>query len=121
MLNIVAIIGRFVRTPELKKTKDGTSVTSFVLANDTYGKDEANFIDCVAWRNTAETICRFFEQGSVIGIDGRLQTRYYEDRNGNKQKSTEIVVNNITFCEKKEKKTDIFTDLGTLNEEDLPY
>ncbi len=121
MLNIVAVMGRFVKTPELKKTRDGVSVTSFSIANEVYGKEEANYIECVAWRNTAEMICRNCEKGQLIAIDGTLQTRNYENGNGEKRKSTEIIVNNISFCTPKKKPyDDILKDID-FNEEDLPY
>lgn len=108
MLNIVGINGRFVADPELKTTNTGTPVCTFTIACDrSYVKSgeerQADFIDCVAWRNTAEFICRYFSKGSMIGIDGSIQTRMYEDKDGKKHKVTEVVVNNAHFCGAKEK------------------
>ncbi|MBR0112127.1 MAG: single-stranded DNA-binding protein [Clostridia bacterium] len=103
MLNCAAIVGRLVADPELHKTNTGVSVCSFTVAVDRsfvrQGEErQADFIDIVAWRNTAEFICRYFTKGSLIAIDGSIQTRNYEDRNGNKRKSTEIIANNVHFC-----------------------
>ena len=84
MLNIVALMGRLTHTPELKTTQNGTSVCSFGIAVDrTYtpkGEErKADFIDVVAWRQTAEHICKYFQKGSMIAIDGSIQTRSYQD------------------------------------------
>ena len=102
-MNISAIIGRFTSEPELKTTSNGTSVTSFCLAVDrkyqpSGEEKKTDFIDCVAWRNTADFICKYFSKGSMIGIEGEIQTRTFEDKNGNKRKATEIVVSNVSFC-----------------------
>lgn len=110
MLNCVAIIGRLTATPELKKTQSGTSVCSFTVAvNRRFKKGEeteADFIDCVAWKATAEFLCKYFEKGSTIAVSGRLQTRNYEDKNGRKIKVTEIVADDISFCESKKPKAE---------------
>ena len=104
-MNSSSIIGRLVATPELKKTQSGKSVTSFTVAvnrRKKKGEDqEADYIDCVAWSEAAELITKWFDKGSMIGVTGRLQTRLYEDKNGKKIKATEIVVAEVTFCEKK--------------------
>lgn len=103
MLNCVAIMGRLVADPELKTTGSGVSVCSFTIAVDRNfvknGEErQTDFIDIVAWRNNAEFISRYFHRGSMIAIEGTLQSRNYEDKNGNKRKSTEVVVNNVSFC-----------------------
>lgn len=103
MLNCVAIMGRLVADPELKTTGSGVSVCSFTVAVDRNfvrsGEErQTDFIDIVAWRNNAEFISRYFHKGSMIAIEGTLQSRNYEDKNGNKRKSTEVVVNNVSFC-----------------------
>jgi len=103
MLNCAAIVGRLVADPELHSTNTGVSVCSFTVAVDRsfvrQGEErQADFIDVVAWRNTAEFVCKYFTKGSLIAIDGSIQTRNYEDRNGNKRKSTEIIANNVHFC-----------------------
>ena len=103
MINNVVLMGRLVATPELRSTGTGVSVASFTIAVDrAYAKQgeqrQADFIDCVAWRNTAEFITRYFQKGSMIAITGNIQTRNYEDKNGNKRKAVEIVVDSASFC-----------------------
>ena len=102
MLNNVSVQGRFTADPELKTTQSGKSVVSFTLANDQNFKDNAvNWLDCVAWGKTAEFIEKYFKKGSQAIIQGALQTRQYENKDGNKIKVTEINVQNCYFCEKK--------------------
>lgn len=97
-LNNVVIMGRMVATPELRTTQSGTSVTSFAVAVDK-GKDQgADFLDCVAWQQAAEMVCKWFPKGKMIAIEGRLQTRTWEDKNGSKHKATEIIVGRVSFC-----------------------
>lgn len=110
MLNDVSILGRLTKDPELKTTGSGTAVVSFTLAcdrdfsNKETGERSADFIDCVAWRGTAEFFVKHFSKGQMAAVLGRLQTRNYEDRDGNKRKATEVVVNNVYFAgEKKDK------------------
>lgn len=103
MLNIVALMGRLTHTPELKTTQNGTSVCSFSIAVDrTYtpkGEErKADFIDIVAWRQTAEFICKYFQKGSMIAIEGSLQTRQYQDKNGNNRTATEVLASQVSFC-----------------------
>lgn len=103
MLNNVVLMGRLTAAPELKQTASGVSVTSFTLAVERsfvkQGEErQADFIDCVAWRNTAEFITRYFGKGSMIAVTGSIQTRNFEDKNGNKRKATEVVVDNASFC-----------------------
>jgi single-strand DNA-binding protein len=102
-MNIAALTGRLTADVELKTTGTGVSVCSFSLAVDRKyqpkGEERAtDFIDCVAWRNTAEFVSKYFKKGSMIGIEGEIQTRTYTDKEGNKRKVTEIVVNNASFC-----------------------
>ena len=104
MLNIIAIQGRLVADPERRTTQSGVSVTSFTLAvqrniksGDEYPTD---YIDCVAWRNTAEFICKYFSKGQMMTVNGTLQTRSYE-KDGVKRKATQVVVENANFCESK--------------------
>lgn len=102
MLNIVALQGRLAKDPELKTTPSGTSVCSFTLAVDrSYSKDgnrQTDWIDCVAWRHTAEFICKYFYKGQQMAVVGPIQTRNYEDRNGNKRKAVEVNVTQVDFC-----------------------
>ena len=99
MLNTAIIMGRLVRDPEERKTSDGKTVCSFCVAvNDEYRKDMTYFLDIIAWNKTAEFICKYFRKGSMIAIQGKLTTRVWEDKNGNKRKETEIVADNVSFC-----------------------
>lgn len=98
-LNTVCIMGRLVADPELRQTQSGTPVASFTVAVDKGGKDDgADFFDCIAWRGTAEHLCKWFKKGKMIALSGRLQTRMWEDKQGNKRKAVEIVANDISFC-----------------------
>lgn len=100
MLNTVAIMGRLVADPELRTTQSGVSVTSFRIAVDRPASKEkqADFIDIVAWRQTAEFVCKYFTKGRMIALQGRIQTRGYEDKNGNKRTAVEVVAENVSFC-----------------------
>lgn len=103
MLNCAVIMGRLTADPELRTTPNGISVTSFSVAVDrSYqraGEDrQTDFINVVAWRNTAEFVSRYFRKGSMIAVQGSIQTRNYEDRNGNKRTAFEIVADNVSFC-----------------------
>ena len=103
MLNVVAIMGRLVADPELRTTQQGTNVCTFRIACErSYTpkgqQRQADFVDIVAWGKTAEFICKFFQQGSMIAIDGSLQTRNYQDKQGNKRTAVEVLANNISFA-----------------------
>lgn len=107
MLNVVAIIGRMVKDPELKTTNSGKSVCSFRIANDSGYKDasgqsQTNWLDVTAWGKTAEFVCKYFPKGALISIDGRLQSRSYQDKNGQNRTAVEIVAQNVSFCGSKE-------------------
>lgn len=107
MLNVVAIIGRMVKDPELKTTNSGKSVCSFRIANDSGYKDasgqsQTNWLDVTAWGKTAEFVCKYFPKGALIAIDGCLQTRQYQDKNGQNRTAVEIVAHNASFCGSKE-------------------
>lgn len=102
MINNVVLMGRLTAEPELKSTANGVEVTSFTIAVErSYTKSgeqrQADFIDCVAWRQTAAFIFNYFKKGSMIAVTGEIQTRNYEDKNGNKRKATEIVVSQVSF------------------------
>ena len=107
MLNVAILTGRLTAAPELKKTPDGKSVTTFSIAVDRkYKSGEekiTDFINIVAWRQTAEFITKYFQKGSLIGIEGRIQTRNYTDKNGNKRTAFEVVAENVHFMESKAK------------------
>lgn len=103
MLNCAVIMGRLTADPELRTTPNGISVTSFSVAVDRgYAKAgeerQTDFINVVAWRGTAEFVSRYFRKGSMIAVQGSIQTRNYEDRNGNKRTAFEIVADNVSFC-----------------------
>lgn len=103
MINMVALMGRLTYEPELRSTPNGLSVIRFQVACDrTYQKDnqnrQADFIDCVAWRQTAEFISRYFHKGSMIAVEGTIQTSNYTDKDGNKRKQIEVLANNVSFC-----------------------
>lgn len=103
MLNVIAIMGRLSRDPELRQTTTGKNVASFTIAcsrgrKDANGKDLVDWIPVVAWEHTAELVCKYFEKGSLIAIDGRLQSRTYKDMDGNNRTAIEIVANNANFA-----------------------
>ena len=103
MLNVVAIMGRLTRDPELKTTQSGVNVCRFSIACDRsfvrQGEErKADFIDVTAWRQTAEFVCKYFQKGSVIAIEGSLQTRQYQDKNGNNRTATEVLASQVSFC-----------------------
>ena len=103
MINMVALMGRLTYEPELRKTTSDVSVLRFQVACDrSYqragAERQADFIDCVAWRQTAEFISRYFHKGSMIAVEGTIQTSNYTDKNGNNRKQTEVLANNVSFC-----------------------
>lgn len=103
MINMVALMGRLTFEPEVRTTPSGVSVMRFQVACDRKyqrsGQDrQADFIDCVAWRQTAEFISRYFHKGSMIAVEGTLQTSSYTDKNGNQRKQVEVLANNVSFC-----------------------
>jgi single-strand DNA-binding protein len=106
MLNVAVLMGRLVADPELRHTPNGISVTSFTLAVDrSYVKSgterQTDFIDIVAWRNTAEFVCKYFRKGQLAAVQGAIQTRSYTDKDGNKRKAFEVVADNVHFAESK--------------------
>ncbi len=106
MLNKVILIGRFTRDPELRSTPQGTSTCSFSLAVDRNyqsagGERQADFINCVAWRQTAEFISKYFQKGNMVCVEGSIQTRSWKDNEGNNRYATEVVVDRSYFVESK--------------------
>ena len=107
MLNHITIMGRLTRDPELRYTQSQTPVASFTLAVDRDfggrdgGEKQTDFIDCVAWRSTAEFVSKYFAKGSMAVVSGRLQIRDWTDREGGKRRSAEVVVDNMYFGESK--------------------
>ena len=102
MLNKIFIMGRLTRDPELRRTQSGIPVTSFSLAVDRdyksqSGEKETDFIDVVAWRSTAEFVAKYFTKGRMAVVEGRLQIRDWQDKDGNKRRSAEVVADNVYF------------------------
>ncbi len=140
MFNLVVLTGRLTADPELKTTPNGISVTTFSIAvNRNYrsgGDNQTDFINIVAWRQTAEFITKYFKKGNLIGIEGSIQTRSYTDKNGNKRTAFEVVANNVQFVESKRDSaptaseapasfsnadSNDFADLGDATDDDLPF
>ena len=106
MLNKVVIMGRFTKDPELRRTGSGTAVTSFSLACDRdfksqSGDKETDFIEVVAWKNTAEFVSKYFSKGRMAVVEGRLQIRDWTDKSGNKRTTAEVVADNVYFADSK--------------------
>ena len=104
MINRTVLVGRLTRDPELKHTANGAAVVSFTLAvnrqfTNSQGEREADFINCVIWRKAAENFVKFTNKGSLVGIDGRIQTRNYENQQGQRVYVTEVVVDNFSLLE----------------------
>lgn len=129
MLNHIVLMGRLTRDPELRRTQSGIAVASFTLAVDQDYKSQngergVDFINIVAWRGTAEFAEEYFEKGQTAIVSGRLTSRRYEDKNGNKRTAYEVVADHIYFASSKQKsETDAapqsFNDLS--DEGDLPF
>lgn len=105
MLNIIALQGRLAADPEMRQTTTGKSVCTFRIAcdrgrKDANGNSQTDWIPCTAWEKTAEFICKYFGKGALIAVDGRLQSRQYQDKNGQNRTAIEVVVQNAHFCGK---------------------
>ena len=107
MLNHITIMGRLTRDPELRRTGSGVAVASFSVAVDRdfgrneNGEKETDFIDCVAWRNTAEFVSKYATKGRMVVVSGRLQIRSWTDKDGNKRRTAEVVADNVYFGDSK--------------------
>lgn len=131
MLNKCFLLGRMTKDPEIRRTNGGAAVTSFTLAVDrdfkTNGEKETDFIEVVAWRNTAEFVSKYFSKGRMAIVEGRLQIRDWTDKNGNKRRTAEVVADNVYFGDsKKENKQEPEykqADFAEISEEDgeLPF
>lgn len=141
MINRVVLVGRPTRDIELKNLKSGTSLCSFTLAverrfKNKNGEREADFISCIAWRKTAEVMSQYVKKGSLIGVDGRIQTRSYDNRDGQRVYVTEVVVENFSFLggsakdgqrnqnnQSSNKSNHTFDSNGTMDlaDDDLPF
>jgi single-strand DNA-binding protein len=105
-LNVVALVGRLTRDPQLKRTAQGEAVTSFTLAvNRNYtsrdGQQQADFINCVVWKKLAENVDKYCSKGSLVGVEGRIQTRSYENNQGQRVNVVEVVCDSVQFLETK--------------------
>lgn len=110
MLNVIAVMGRLVRDPEMRQTTTGKNVASFRVAVDrgsknANGQNQTDFFDVVAWNKTAEFVCKYFQKGSLIAIDGRLQSRNYQDKSGSNRTAIEILAHNVHFAGAKSQNT----------------
>lgn len=125
-MNTVVLVGRLTKDPELRRTNNDIAVVQFTIAvNRTFqnkaGEREADFINCVAWRAQAENLAKFMRKGSQIGIEGRIQTRNYDDQNGVRKYVTEIVCDNIHFLEpKSSSRGDSYNGFGDTSSYDVP-
>ena len=111
MLNRITLMGRLTRDPDLRQTQSGTSVASFTLACDRDfaaqgAEKETDFIDVVAWRNTADFVSKYFSKGRMAVVSGRLQIRNWQDKEGNKRKTAEIVAESVYFGDSKRDSAD---------------
>jgi single-strand DNA-binding protein len=134
MLNNIILNGRLTETPELKSTAQGTPVASFTVAvprdYKKDGKEITDFIPCVAWRQTAEFVTRYFSKGSLIIVNGALESRKYEDSNGNKRTAYEVKADKVYFGGSKNEQAGATTqqptisaapDFEEINDDDLPF
>lgn len=126
MLNKIVLMGRLTRDPELRRTQSGTPVASFALAVDRdfksqNGEKETDFIDVVAWRNTAEFVSKYFSKGRMAVVEGRLQIRDWTDKDGGKRRSAEVIADNVYFGDSKrdEPKNDGFAEIA--DDDTLPF
>ena len=106
MLNRITAAGRLTKDPELRRTQNGVAVASFTIAcdrdiKDASGNKQTDFIDCVAWRNTAEFVDKYFTRGRMVIVSGRLQMREWPDKNGNKRRNAEILAESVYFGDSK--------------------
>lgn len=112
MLNHITIMGRLTRDPEIRKTGSGTAVANFTLAVDRDysskdgGEKETDFIDCVAWKHTADFVSKYFTKGRMAVVSGRLQVRNWTDKDGNKRRTAEVVAENVYFGDSKKDVSD---------------
>lgn len=130
MLNHIVLMGRLTRAPELRRTGTGTAVAGLTVAVDrdfaaAGAERETDFFDVVAWRNTAEFVCKYFSKGDMIAVSGRLQIRPWTDKDGNKRRSTEIIAESVYFGGTKKSGSDNgaaqdFDQIGD-PDDDLPF
>ena len=121
-MNNVSLVGRLTKDPELKTTQSGLSVCRFTVAVDRpYSKDQADFINCVAWKKTAEFINNYFCKGQRIALTGSIKTGSYTDKDGRTVYTTNINVNNVEFCESKKQSDSSGNNLNSVETEEMPF
>ena len=121
-MNNVSLVGRLTKDPELKTTQSGLSVCRFTVAVDrTYSKDQTDFINCIAWRKTAEFISSYFSKGQRIALTGSIQTGSYTDKDGKTVYTTDINVSNVEFCESKKQSDSSGNNLNSVETEEMPF
>ena len=108
MINRVVLVGRMTRDPELRRTPQGDAVTSFTLAvnrnyTDKDGQQQADFINCVVWKKSAENVEKYCSKGSLVGVEGRIQTRSYDNQQGQRVYVTEVICNSVQFLDTRQK------------------
>lgn len=106
MINRVVLVGRMTQDPTLKYTPSGKAVATFTIAVNKFGKDEANFINCVVWDKKAESTANFTKKGSLVGVEGRIETRTYDHDTKGRQYITEVVADSVQFLDTKPKSSD---------------
>lgn len=145
MLNRATIMGRLTKDPELRSTGTGVSVATFSVAvesdiKNASGEKSTDFFDCIAWRNTAEFICKYFTKGRMIVVDGRLKTETWKDNSEKTHKTVRIVANSVYFADYKQNENSSsgqpyppqgsspnileqqgFTDITNVEDDDLPF
>ena len=136
MFNLFVLTGRLTADPELKTTTNGTNVTTFSIAVERRYRSgeerQTDFISIVAWQKTAEFITKYFKKGNLIGIEGSIQTRRYQDKNGNNRTAFEVIANNVQFVESKREagaegasfsNADVndFAEMDAVDDSDLPF
>ena len=138
MLNHITAAGRLTKDPELRRTQNGVAVASFTIAcdrdiKDASGNKQTDFIDCVAWRNTAEFVDKYLTRGRMVIVSGRLQMREWTDKNGNKRRNTEILAESVYFgdskreakntekSETKEAEQTVDFDQVEIDDDELPF
>ena len=131
MMNRVVLVGRITRDPELKYTQSNIEVLSFTLAvnrsfTSATGEREADFVNCVAWRNQAVNMSKYVKKGHLLGVDGRIQTRTYQTETGETRYITEVVCDTVTFLETRGTTTDTVDEYDqyipeAISEDDVPF
>lgn len=121
-INSVVIVGRITKDPELQTTKSGLSVCKVMVAVDNPGKDKStSFLPVVAWKQTAEAVCKYCHKGSLVGVDGRLNERSYESKEGKNNIIIEIVANSVEFLEPKKQESTTAVKEDIADDKDLPF